>query len=76
MQTILTVKLTRCYQKFVEYKSRDILGELCAIIGIDRKIAENNNLHSGGAQYLLKNVDSYYWSKVMNDCILINILVK
>jgi hypothetical protein len=56
---------------FEEYKSRDILGELCAIIGIDRKIAENNNLHSGGAQYLLKNVDSYYWSKVMNDCILI-----
>jgi hypothetical protein len=57
--------------KLEEYKSRDILGELCAIIGIDRKIAEDNNLHSGGAQYLLKNVDSYYWSKVMNDCILI-----
>lgn len=57
--------------KLEEYKNRDILGEVCSIIGINREIAEVNNLHSGGAQYLLKNVDAYYWSKVMNDCILI-----
>jgi hypothetical protein len=57
--------------KLEEYKSRDILAEICSIIGISREIAEANNLHSGGAQYLLKNVDSYFWSKVMNDCILI-----
>ncbi len=57
--------------KLEEYKNRDVLGEITSIIGISREIAEANNLHSGGAQYLLKNVDAYFWSKVMNDCILI-----
>lgn len=57
--------------KLEEYKNRDVLGEITSIIGISREIAEENNLHSGGAQYLLKNVDAYFWNKVMNDCILI-----
>lgn len=58
-------------EKLEEYKTRDILGEIASIIGISRKICEANNENSGGAQYLLKNVDAYFWSKVMNDCILI-----
>ena len=58
-------------EKLEEYKARDILGELTSIIGINREICEANNENSGGAQYLLKNVDAYFWSKVMNDCILI-----
>jgi hypothetical protein len=58
-------------EKLEEYKTRDILGELASVIGIDRETCEANNLHSGGAQYLLKNVDGEFWSKVMNDCILI-----
>jgi hypothetical protein len=57
--------------KLEEYKNRDILAEIASVIGISREIAEANNLHSGGAQYLLKNVDAYFWSKVMNDCLLI-----
>lgn len=58
-------------EKLEEYKTRDILGEITSIIGIDRELAEANNLNSGGAQYLLKNVDGEFWSKVMNDCIII-----
>lgn len=58
-------------EKLEEYKTRDILGELASIIGVSREIAEANKEHSGGAQYLLKNVDAAFWSKVMNDCILI-----
>jgi hypothetical protein len=58
-------------EKLEEYKTRDILGEIASIIGISREICEANNENSGGAQYLLKNVDAYFWSKVMNDCILI-----
>jgi len=57
--------------KLEEYKTRDVLAEIASVVGISREIAEENNEHSGGAQYLLKNVDAHFWSKVMNDCILI-----
>lgn len=58
-------------EKLEEYKKRDILGELTSLIGITREIAEANKEHSGGAQYLLKNIDADFWNKVMNDCIII-----
>lgn len=57
--------------KLEEYKTRDILAEIGSVIGISRQEAEANNDHSGGAQYLLKNIDAAFWNKVMNDCILI-----
>jgi hypothetical protein len=62
--------------KLEEYKNRDILAELTSLIGITREIAEANNDHSGGAQYFLKNVDSDFWKKVMNDCILIRVYLQ
>ncbi len=58
-------------EKLELYKSRDILGEICSVVGISREIAEKNKDSSGGAQYLLKNIDASFWNKVMNDCILI-----
>ena len=58
-------------EKLEEYKARDVLSEIGSVIGISRQLAEDNNENSGGAQYLLKNVDVSFWSKVMNDCILI-----
>lgn len=57
--------------KLEEYKTRDILAEVMSLIGVEKQVAIDNNDHSGGAQYLLKNVDAYFWNKVMNDCILI-----
>jgi hypothetical protein len=54
-----------------EYSKRDILNELCTQVGITRQTAESNNLHSGGAQYLLKNINAGYWLKVMEDTLLI-----
>lgn len=58
-------------EKLEEYKTRDILAEVTSLIGINREICVANNLNSGGAQYLLKNTDDAFWSKVMNDCIII-----
>ena len=58
-------------EKLDDYKNRDILGELASLVGISREVAEANNENSGGAQYLLKNTDYKFWSKVMNDSILI-----
>lgn len=58
-------------EKLEEYKTRDILAEIASVVGISREVCEANEVNSGGAQYLLKNIDSAFWSKVMNDCILI-----
>lgn len=58
-------------EKLEEYKKRDILAEIGSVIGISREEAVEKNKDSGGAQYLLKNIDAAFWSKVMNNCILI-----
>ncbi len=58
-------------EKLEEYKTRDILNECCKLVGISREIAEKYNEHSGGAQYLLKNIDAKFWEKVLGDCIRI-----
>lgn len=58
-------------KKIDEYKTRDVLSELLSLIGVEKQVAIDNNEHSGGAQYLLKNIDSTFWNKVMNDCMII-----
>ena len=58
-------------EKLEEYKTRDILAEIGSVIGISREEAVEKDKDSGGAQYLLKNIDAAFWNKVMNDCILI-----
>jgi len=55
-------------EKLEEYKTRDVLSEVTSMIGITREICERNNEHSGGAQYLLKNIGASFWEKVLNDC--------
>jgi hypothetical protein len=54
-----------------EYKTRDILGEVMSLVGVDKDVAYDNNQHSGGAQYFLKDVDATFWNKVMNDSLMI-----
>lgn len=63
-------------EKLEEYKTRDILSEITSVVGINRQTCEENNEHSGGAQYLLKNIDSSFWSKVMNDSVLIRVYLQ
>jgi len=60
-------------EKLEEYKKRDILEETTNLVGINRQIAEKYNLHSGGAQYLLKNIDWTFWDKVMTSCLKIKL---
>jgi hypothetical protein len=57
--------------KLEDYKKIDVLGDLAKVIGISREIAEANNEHSGGAQYILKNIDADFWADVKKDCITI-----
>lgn len=58
-------------EKLEEYKTVDVLNEASGLVGITREICIKNNKDSGGAQYLLKNIDDKYWFKVMTDCISI-----
>lgn len=57
--------------KLEEYSTRDVLAEVMSLVGVEKQIAIDNNDHSGGAQYLLKEVDATFWNKVMNDSMMI-----
>lgn len=56
-------------EKLEEYKTRDIVQELCDIIGIDKSLAIENNDNTGGVQYIIKNVDADFWKKIERDVI-------
>lgn len=58
-------------EKLEKYKEIDVLDETCKLIGITKEVAVANNLSSGGAQYLLKNITWEFWDKVITDCIKI-----
>lgn len=57
--------------KLEDYKKTDVLSEVTSLVGITREICEKNNLHSGGAQYLLKGIGASFWEKCIGDCIMI-----
>lgn len=60
-------------EKLEKFKERDVLQEMCNIVGISKELPEKYNLHSGGAQYLLKNIDADFWKKVKENCLSIKI---
>ena len=52
---------------YILSKGHDVYNKMCDIVGIDRVIPKLMNSNSGGAQYILKNVDEHYWEKVEKD---------
>jgi hypothetical protein len=44
-----------------------LLQEMCDIIGIDVNTVKDNQLNSGGGQYIIKNTDHKLWEKIYND---------
>lgn len=59
--------------KLEDYKKRDILQETIGLVGLTRETAEKYNKDSGGAQYLLKNIDYKFWDAVITDCLKIRL---
>jgi hypothetical protein len=59
-----------------EYKKDNVLAKATALAGITREIAEKHNLNSGGAQYLLKNMNAEFWNKMMKDTIDIRLYLQ
>lgn len=58
-------------EKQEEFKKMDIIAMLGSLVGITREVAEKYKNDSGGAQYLLKNLNADFWFKVLKDCIII-----
>ena len=60
---------TRFYisAQYIKSKKFGIYEKMCEIVGIPENIPEENELNSGGAQYIMKNIDADYWEKVEND---------
>jgi hypothetical protein len=52
---------------YIKSKIYDVYERMCEIVDIDTSIPERYNEHSGGAQYILKNVDWRFWSRVESD---------
>jgi hypothetical protein len=60
---------TRSYisASYIQSKKFGVYEEMCKIIGIDESVPVANELNSGGAQYIMKNVDAAFWDKVERD---------
>ena len=60
---------TRSYidSKYIKGKSEELFEKMCAVVGIESKVVEENDLNAGGAQYLMKNVTAEFWEKVEKD---------
>ena len=49
---------------YIKSKGQDVLDLMLEIGGISEKMLKNNNFNSGGAQTIMKNVDSHFWQQV------------
>ncbi len=55
-------------ERLGSYKTMDVLEEVSKLVGVSRKICEDNDTGAGGAQYLLKNIDAKFWADVSEAC--------
>jgi hypothetical protein len=53
---------------YISSKGEDVYNKMCDVIGINSIIPKLMNSNSGGAQYILKNIDYEFWEKVEKDC--------
>lgn len=54
---------------YINSKGNDVLQRMCDIVGVDKNIVESNQMNSGGAQKLMKNINADYWSEVYESSI-------
>jgi hypothetical protein len=53
--------------EYIRSKGQDVYNKMCEIVNIDPLIPQLMNSNSGGAQYILKNIDEAFWEKVEKD---------
>lgn len=52
---------------YIVSKGDDVLQKMCDIVGIDKQTIKDNQKNAGGAQYLIKGIDKYFWFDVEKD---------
>jgi hypothetical protein len=62
--------------KLDNYKIVDVLATAAGMFSVTREHAIANNDNSGGAQYLLKGMDSQFWEDVLVGCIKIKTYLR
>lgn len=69
---------TRSYldSKYIKGKGHELFERMCKVVGIDPKVVEENDENAGGAQLLIKNVNSEFWGKVERDSVQLFKLMK
>jgi len=58
----------RYKSKYPHLPKNDLLNKMCECVGISVDLVKDNEKNSGGAQYLLKNIDSNFWENVEISC--------
>lgn len=53
---------------YIMSKGQDVYDEMCNIVKMNPIVPKLMNSNSGGAQYIIKNIDADYWEKVEKDC--------
>ena len=58
---------------YIKSKGEDVLDKMCSIMNVHKEVVKINQNNSGGAQYLIKKVNSKFWENVEKDsCNLFN----
>ena len=52
---------------YIKSKKYGVYERMCEIVGISEEVPTRNESSSGGAQYLMKNIDAAFWEKVYHD---------
>ncbi len=63
----------RYKEKYKTLPNLDLFHGMCNIMDIDPEIVKSNESVSGGAQYLLKNIDHLFWKECETKCELLYI---
>jgi hypothetical protein len=58
----------RYQAKYPALPENDLINVMCDVVGISAETVKANQAGSGGAQYLLKNVDSAFWAEAETAC--------
>lgn len=59
----------RYKSKYESIPDQEIFKGMCNVVGINPKLVISNQNNSGGAQYLLKNIDEKFWLRCEKKCV-------